>query len=126
MTPRPPWPQIAPHLAYQRNSYNRYGAAGRTTAGTGPRTLDAGGGEVDVEALRQAAPEAIPPLFDVVTAEEAIARLTRWLAPLPASDVYLWESIAGVPDDLADRHVELVASRLAPALAHVGHPEHSG
>jgi hypothetical protein len=118
--PETAWPRIAPHYAYQRNSYNRYGAEGRTTASAGPQTLDATGGEVDIGALRQAAREAIPPLFDVVTAEEAIDRLTRWLAPLPASDVYLWESIAGMPDPLADRHVELVATRLAPALAHVG------
>jgi alkanesulfonate monooxygenase SsuD/methylene tetrahydromethanopterin reductase-like flavin-dependent oxidoreductase (luciferase family) len=118
--PEAAWPRIAPHLAYQRNSYNRYGAEGRADAATAPRTLDVSGSEVDVESLRQAAPEAIPPAFDVVTPEEAIDRLRRWLAPLPASDVYLWESIAGMPDDLADRHVELVATRLTPALADIG------
>ena len=116
--PEAAWPRIAPHLAYQRDSYNRYAADG--PAAGGPSTLDASGGPVDVEALRGPAPEAIPPAFDVVTPEEAIDRLTRWLGPLPVVDVYLWESIAGMPDDLADRHVELVASRLAPALAGVG------
>jgi hypothetical protein len=55
----------------------------------------------------------------VVTPDDAIERLTRWLGPLPVLDVYLWDSIAGMPDDLAERHVELVASRLAPALAAV-------
>ena len=54
--------------------------------------------------------------------EDAIDRLTRWLAPLPVVDVYFWESIAGMPDDLADRHVELVATRLAPTLARLGVP----
>jgi len=39
---------------------------------------------------------------------------------MPVKHVYLWESIAGMPDDLADRHVELVASRLAPAMASLG------
>jgi alkanesulfonate monooxygenase SsuD/methylene tetrahydromethanopterin reductase-like flavin-dependent oxidoreductase (luciferase family) len=118
--PEAAWPRIAPHLAYQRNSYNRYGAEGRTGSGSGPQTLDASGDEVDVSSLRQRVREAIPPHFDVVTAAEAIERLTRWLAPLPASDVYLWESIAGMPDDLSDRHVELVATLLAPALAGIG------
>jgi alkanesulfonate monooxygenase SsuD/methylene tetrahydromethanopterin reductase-like flavin-dependent oxidoreductase (luciferase family) len=118
--PEAAWPRIAPHLAYQRNSYNRYGAEGRTDAAGGPSTLDPTGAEVDVEALRQPADEAIPPAFDVVTPDEAIARMTRWLGPLPVADVYLWESIAGMPDDLADRHVELVATRVAPALADVG------
>jgi hypothetical protein len=31
--------------------------------------------------------------------------------------VYLWASIAGMPDDLVTRHVELVSSTLAPMLA---------
>ena len=118
--PEAAWARIAPHLAYQRNSYNHYGAEGRADVTGGPQTLDLSGGEVDVEALRRAAPEAIPPAFDVVTPDEAIARLTRWLDPLPAEHVYLWESIAGMPDDLADRHVELVATTLVPALAGVG------
>ena len=114
--PEAAWPRIAPHLAYQRDSYNRYGAEGDRA----PGTLDATGAAVDVESLRRAEPEALPPAFDVVTPDEAIARLTEWLEPLPVVDVYLWESIAGMPDDLADRHVELVAGRLAPALAGVG------
>jgi hypothetical protein len=118
--PEAAWPRIAPHLAYQRDSYNRYGAEGRAATDTSPQTLDLSGAAVDVEALRGPAPEAIPPAFDVVTPEEAIARLTTWLGPMPVADVYFWESLAGMPDDLADRHVELVASRLAPALAGLG------
>jgi alkanesulfonate monooxygenase SsuD/methylene tetrahydromethanopterin reductase-like flavin-dependent oxidoreductase (luciferase family) len=120
--PEAAWPRIAPHLAYQRDTYNRYGAEGRADAALRPATLDPSGAPVNVDELRQPAAEAIPPSFDVVTPEEAIERLTRWLDPLPVRHVYLWESIAGMPDDLADRHVELLATRLAPALAHVGTP----
>jgi hypothetical protein len=32
------------------------------------------------------------------------------------SDLFLWATIAGMPDDLAERHVELVGTVLAPAL----------
>jgi alkanesulfonate monooxygenase SsuD/methylene tetrahydromethanopterin reductase-like flavin-dependent oxidoreductase (luciferase family) len=113
--PEAAWPRIAPHLAYQRDSYNRYGAEGDLS----PGTLDSSGEPVDPESLRRAQPEALPPALDVVTPDDAIERLTRWLGPLPVLDVYLWDSIAGMPDDLAERHVELVASRLAPALAAV-------
>lgn len=120
--PEAAWPRIAPHLAYQRDTYNRYGAEGRAGVGLGPSTLDPTGGAVDVDEARRPAAEALPPSFDVVTPEEAIARLTAWLDPMPVRHVYLWESIAGMPDDLADRHVELVAGRLAPALADVGTP----
>ena len=110
--PEAAWPRIAPHLAYQRDSYNRYGAEGDLS----PGTLDANAGPVDPESLRQARTEALPPAFDVVTPENAIERLTKWLTPLPVVDVYFWDSIAGMPNDLAERHVELVAGRLAPAL----------
>jgi alkanesulfonate monooxygenase SsuD/methylene tetrahydromethanopterin reductase-like flavin-dependent oxidoreductase (luciferase family) len=111
--PEAAWPRIAPHLAYQRESYNRYGAEGDLS----PGTLDASGAPVDPKSLRRAEPEALPPALDVVTPQDAVERLTKWLGPLPVVDVYFWDSIAGMPDDLADRHVELVASRLAPALA---------
>ncbi|MGH2937373.1 MAG: LLM class flavin-dependent oxidoreductase [Solirubrobacterales bacterium] len=120
--PEAAWDRIAPHLAYQRDTYNRYGAEGRADSNLRPTTLDPTGAAVDVEELRKPAAEALPPSFDVVTPEQAIARLTAWLAPMPVKHVYLWESIAGMPDDIADRHVELVATRLAPALAGVGIP----
>jgi hypothetical protein len=81
-----------------------------------------GAGEVDPETLRSAGPEMNPPAFDVVTAAEAIDRLGRWLAPLPVEHVYFWASIAGMPDDLVDRHIALLATEVAPALAHIGVP----
>ena len=115
--PEAAWPRIAPHLAYQRETYARYSADG-----TGARPASLRPPQDDVESLRVAAAEALPPFFDVVTPEEAVARLTRWLSPLPVQHVYFWESVAGMPDDLADRHCELVATRLVPALADVGVP----
>jgi hypothetical protein len=30
--------------------------------------------------------------------------------------VYLWASVAGMPDDLAERHVELLFAEVRPAL----------
>lgn len=120
--PEATWPRIAPHLAYQRDTYNRYGAEGRAASNLRPTTLDPTGAAVNVDELRQPAAEALPPSFDVVTADEAIDRLSAWLAPMPVKHVYLWESIAGMPDDICERHLELVATRLAPALAEVGIP----
>lgn len=118
--PEAAWPRIAPHLAYQRDTYNRYGAEGRADEALRPTTLDPTGAAVDVESLRRPAAEALPPSFDVVTAAEAISRLRSWLEPLPVRHVFFWESIAGMPDDLADRHVELVATKVAPALSPLG------
>ncbi len=120
--PEAAWPRIAPHLAYQRDTYNRYGAEGRASADLRPSTLDPTGAAVDVDELRKPATEALPLSFDVVTPEVAIERLTTWLSPMPVQHVYLWESVAGMPDDICDRHMELVATKLAPALAGVGIP----
>jgi hypothetical protein len=52
----------------------------------------------------------------VLAVEEAIPFLRGWLGRMPVEHVFFWESIAGMPDDLADRHVELLATRLRPAL----------
>jgi hypothetical protein len=57
-----------------------------------------------------------PPSFDVVTPDEAVRRIRQWLADLPVDTVYFCRSIAGMPEDLAERHVELLASGVAPRL----------
>jgi alkanesulfonate monooxygenase SsuD/methylene tetrahydromethanopterin reductase-like flavin-dependent oxidoreductase (luciferase family) len=104
--------RIRPHLAYQGESYRRYANPPdrevrpvRALAPLAPAASDGG---------RR---HALPPRLLVLTADDAIALLREWLHDLPVTDVYLWSSIAGMPDDLADRHVELVATRLAPSLA---------
>jgi alkanesulfonate monooxygenase SsuD/methylene tetrahydromethanopterin reductase-like flavin-dependent oxidoreductase (luciferase family) len=106
--PEAAWPRVRPYLQYQRDSYARYGAEGRDDSEpAGTKALSADNDD---------------PTFAVVTPEQAIDRMRRWLGELPVADVFMWESIAGMPDDLADRHVELVSSVVAPALADVGLP----
>jgi hypothetical protein len=65
------------------------------------------------------------PAFDVVTPSDAVDRLHRWLEPLPVAveHVYLWASIAGMPDDLVHRHIELLATEVAPQVADLGHAQ---
>jgi hypothetical protein len=110
--------RVAPHIGYQRSSYNRYGAEGRADGQTGALTVS--GGPVDVAALRQRHAPPMSPEYDVVSAEEAITRVRAWLEHRPVVDIFMWGSIAGMPDEIADRHAELVASVVAPALADVG------
>ena len=93
--------QVKPYADYQRSSYARYAAEGRGDSRPATRALS-----TDED-----------PGFAVVTPEEAAERVRTTLAELPVSDVFLWASIGGMPDELSDRHVELVATRLAPALA---------
>jgi alkanesulfonate monooxygenase SsuD/methylene tetrahydromethanopterin reductase-like flavin-dependent oxidoreductase (luciferase family) len=116
--PEAAWDRIAPHISYQRSSYAHYGAEGRDDGSSGATTVS--GGPVDVQALREREQPPVSPRYDIVTAEEAIARLRAWLQSRPIHDIFLWATIAGMPDDLADRHCELVATVLSPAMAEVG------
>jgi len=114
--PEEAWDRIAPHLQYQWHTYTHYGTEGldsdqSATAGV-PATS-----EITAEGLRSEGPEMILPRFDVVTPEEAVRRITAWLGSMPVEYVYFWDSIAGMPEDLTQRHIELLATKVAPALA---------
>jgi hypothetical protein len=62
------------------------------------------------------------PRFDVVTPDELARRMRIWLDGMPVSDVYFWDSIAGMPDDLAEEHVRLLADEVAPQIRDLGLP----
>lgn len=102
--PERAWHAVLPHLAYQWQSYERYAVQG---TGRAPQDIDAA-------RLRTSGPPVLP-RFDVVTVEQAVARLRSWLDGLPVAHVYLWSTIAGMPDALADEHLVLLA-RLRAAL----------
>jgi alkanesulfonate monooxygenase SsuD/methylene tetrahydromethanopterin reductase-like flavin-dependent oxidoreductase (luciferase family) len=106
--PEQAWPRIAPHLAYQWESYYRYAAEGRAGEHAAPH--------VDPDELRTSGLPILP-RFDVVTPQQAIDRLRPWLGSLPVRHVYFWASIAGMPNDLADRHMALLARDVVPAFA---------
>src|SRR3954452_22424145 len=73
---------VLPFVAYQANTYRRYGAEG--TGAPEPKP-------VNEERLRQT--------FPVVTADEAVALITERTDGLPVEHIYPWASIAGMPDD---------------------------
>lgn len=85
--------RIAPQLAHQHEAYRRFS---RERAGAG----------------RRAAPSAVR----VVSPDDALDLIRARTRGVPAADVFLWESVAGMPEDLARRHVELIATRLVPAF----------
>jgi alkanesulfonate monooxygenase SsuD/methylene tetrahydromethanopterin reductase-like flavin-dependent oxidoreductase (luciferase family) len=105
--PEAAWPWIAPHLSYQWDSYNRYMVEGTDQPVPKP---------IDPERWRAPGRDGAPPRFQVLTADDAARALRERTDGLPVEHVYLWASIAGMPDDLVERHVELVAGTLAPML----------
>ena len=91
--------QVLPHYAHQVNSYRRAAVAG--TGRPEPK-------EIGIDRLREGmqARGKIPGLA-VLTPEEAVAHVRAQIAGLPVTDVYVWASVAGMPDDLVERHLEL-------------------
>jgi alkanesulfonate monooxygenase SsuD/methylene tetrahydromethanopterin reductase-like flavin-dependent oxidoreductase (luciferase family) len=92
--------RILPHLAHQVNSYRLAKAAAEG------RTVTA----LTVADLRTANGLA------VLRPDDAIREIRARTAGLPVQHVYFWASIAGMPDDLVDRHLELLFTVVGPAL----------
>ncbi|MCE2391248.1 MAG: LLM class flavin-dependent oxidoreductase [Proteobacteria bacterium] len=106
--PEEAFERVLPHLQHQLNTYRQGNYAG---SGREARLLS-------LDELRSArrASGPIQPL-EVLTAEDAARRIRELTAGLPAEHVYLWASVAGMPDDLVERHIELTSTTLREALA---------
>ena len=100
--------RILPHYAHQLNSYRA-----AAVAGTG-RDLPK---EITVDKLRSGATQKgqIPGLR-VLSPADAVRAITEATEGSPVEHVYLWASVAGMPEDLVERHVELVCTQLVPQL----------
>ncbi|MBU6328482.1 MAG: LLM class flavin-dependent oxidoreductase [Acidobacteria bacterium] len=100
--------RILPHYAHQVNTYRQAAVAGSSAPEPNP---------ISVERLAAgiSAPGRLPGLR-VLTPTDAIDAIREATDDAPVEHVYLWASIAGMPADLVDRHVELLLTRVAPAL----------
>ncbi|MHB1539405.1 MAG: LLM class flavin-dependent oxidoreductase [Solirubrobacteraceae bacterium] len=100
---------VAPHAEYQWSSYISHAEEGRAA----------------VDEPFQLPPMfrggAAPPAPVVLTVEQAAARLRALAeraltARLQLEHVFFWERAAGMPDELAQRHAELLLDELIPAV----------
>ncbi|MCD9623654.1 LLM class flavin-dependent oxidoreductase [Rhabdothermincola salaria] len=99
--------RILPHYLHQANSYGAAAAAG---TGREPRVLTA-----EKVLSRRTGPGSVPGLR-VLTPDEAVAAIREAVADSPVEHVYLWASIAAMPDDLVEEHVELLFTQVRPRL----------
>ena len=106
--PEAAWARIRRHAAYQLDSYRAYSVEG--TGAPVPRP-------VDPDRWRSAGQRGGLPAVDVVTPETATRVIRQTCAGLPADSVHVWASIAGMPDDVVESHLDLIAHRVIPALA---------
>ena len=106
--PEAAFEQILPHYAHQLNSYRAAAAAG--TGRDAPK-------EITVEKLRGgAAQKGQIPGLRVLTPADAVSAIHDATDGSPVEHVYLWASVAGMPDELVERHVELTCTQVAPNL----------
>ncbi|MEO6989208.1 MAG: LLM class flavin-dependent oxidoreductase [Aquihabitans sp.] len=100
--------ELAPHYAYQVGSYLRSRTEG--TDETPPP-------DPDPARLATQMTTAGAPGLAVRTADDAVALLRERTAGLPVEHVYLWGSVAGMPDHIVERHIELAFGTVRPQLS---------
>ncbi|MFI7118844.1 LLM class flavin-dependent oxidoreductase [Amycolatopsis sp. NPDC049868] len=105
--PESAWARVAPHLAHQMNSYRQLSVEGTDL----PRPP-----LVTPKELRHRPADGSWGMLEILTPEQAAARIHRRTAGLPLRHLIFWASIAGMPDDLVVRNIELVSEHLPPLL----------
>ncbi|MFD7061139.1 LLM class flavin-dependent oxidoreductase [Streptomyces sp. NPDC059906] len=100
------WARVAPYLAHQLNSYQQASVEG--TDRPKPPLIHA-------EELRNRTSNAPWGALKIFTPEQAAAEIKEMTEGLPVQHLIFWASIAGMPDDLVARNIELVSEDL-PAL----------
>ena len=106
--PEAAFERILPHYVHQLNSYRAATVAG--TDRPAPK-------EITADRLRSGITTAgqIPGLR-VLSPADAVAAIRGATIDAPVEHVYLWASVAGMPDDLVERHVHLLATEVRPNL----------
>ncbi|HEX6659766.1 MAG TPA: LLM class flavin-dependent oxidoreductase [Ilumatobacter sp.] len=107
--PEDDWPLVAKHVAAQLDSYRRHMVEG--TDQPVPRPIDP-------DKLRNRKSQGRP--LDSITygtPEEVAASLKEQTAGAPVEEVFLWASVAGMPEEQVAKGVHAICSTLAPLLA---------
>lgn len=119
--PEAAWSQIAPHFAYMWGSYmhesgGAVGLEGRMLDHSGWTGEGRTGVEVRWVPKRPGIKERVVK-FSVLTPAQAEARVRERTDGLPVRELICWASIAGMPEELTTRHLELLSTELRPRLA---------
>jgi alkanesulfonate monooxygenase SsuD/methylene tetrahydromethanopterin reductase-like flavin-dependent oxidoreductase (luciferase family) len=108
--PERDWPVVAEHLRYQVDSYRRYAVEG--TDLPAPRPIDPDRSRAN--GLGRGL------LSIVVDTPEVVAQAIReQVEGLPVDTVFVWASIAGMPEEMVVEHTRVLCSELRPLLADV-------
>jgi len=107
--PEADWPVVKEHLRYQLDSYRRYMVEGTDMPIPRPVDPDRIRNESDLGKVLGAFVHNTP---------EVVAQSVRnYVDDAPVEEIFLWSSIAGMPQQLVAGHIRLVATKLKPLLA---------
>jgi len=102
-------------IAWRYDTYNAYSAM--DTGRPAPDPVDPDRWRPGASAAQDAAPGFAPAAYHIVTPDEGVRRLKELAAiGLPIADLHVY-CTAGIPDELTERHIELVCDHLVPAMA---------
>jgi alkanesulfonate monooxygenase SsuD/methylene tetrahydromethanopterin reductase-like flavin-dependent oxidoreductase (luciferase family) len=102
--PEAAWEIAKPHVDYQWNSYRWYEAEGS----------DRRPAPFDVERWR---PGSGPnPRFVLTDIDGAVAHMKAMAERVPLEELYCWATLPGLSPELADRHLELLLTRVRPQV----------
>lgn len=101
------WPVVSKHVAYQFDSYRRHMVEG--TGAPIPKP-------VDVNRIVNSPRPGPMGTFIYGTPEYVAEQIRTHTMGAPVHTVYLWASIAGMPEAMVVRNVETIYNRLAPIL----------
>ncbi len=105
--PERDWPVVKKHLAYQLDSYRRYMVEG--TDQPIPRP-------VDPDRLIGKDPGKVLGSFMYGTPEMVARGILDYIGDLAVEDVFLWGSLAGMPEPMVAQAIETICTKLAPLL----------
>ncbi|MFE4693083.1 LLM class flavin-dependent oxidoreductase [Streptomyces sp. NPDC056749] len=107
--PEAAWPRVAPHLAHQMNTYRQGSVEGTGHASPPLLTAD--------QFPDRPGEDGSWATLEILTPEDAAVRIHERTKGLPVKHLIFWSSIAGMPDDLVARNIELISERLPVLLA---------
>lgn len=101
------WPWVSKYIAHQVDSYRRHMVEG--TGRPAPRP-------VDPERLRHSDRRDPLGAFHYDTPEGMAERIRHHVADAPVETVYMWASVAGMPEEAVVTNVQTLCTKLAPLL----------
>jgi alkanesulfonate monooxygenase SsuD/methylene tetrahydromethanopterin reductase-like flavin-dependent oxidoreductase (luciferase family) len=107
--PEAEWAVVKEHLRYQLDSYRRYMVEG--TDAPIPRPVDPDRVRNDTNLGRAFG------AFVHETPDVFAQSVRRYVADAPVEEIFIWSSIAGMPEEMVANHIRLIATRLKPLLA---------